>query len=387
MVSGGCSGAGGGASHVPECINPIWPCALTGAVAFLAGYTGMSVVIHGSSGCYYYPKSLLRTPLYGSFILHDEVVFGTGDRLRSVVADVSKRGGRVAVVNSCVPALMGEDLAPYLEGYSALLVDAPGFLGGVERGYRIAGETLMREAALTGDGVNIGGVCLLDPFWRGNLHEARRMLIRAGILVGTVVAADHIESVSHASPQTVTVNPDYPAIIGEDSGSFLGISKCRDTIIRVAERVPGADPSPLLDECRLAEERVIAACEKYLRRYDPPVAAIAAQEGYATLFDDILRRYLGADPPRVLPRNDSSGMAVTDYAAIADALSSDEYTLILGSSYEHHILPDAAFVGITPPQRGRVILGSPSLAGIEGVLNGVEMILNACMDRKKKSLN
>lgn len=371
---------------MPECINPIWPCALTGAVAFLAGYTGISVVIHGSSGCYYYPKSLIRTPLYGSFILHDEVVFGTGERLRSVVSDVSKRGGRVAVVNSCVPALMGEDLAPYLDGYSALFVDAPGFLGGVESGYRIAGEALMSEAAITADGVNIGGVCLLDPFWRGNLHEGGRMLARAGIPVGTVVAADHIEAISHAAPLTVTVNPDYPAIIGEDSGSFLGISACSDTIMQVAERVPGSDPSPLLDECRLAEERAIAACEKYLRRHDPPVAAIAAQAGYASFFDDILRTYLGAGSSLILPRNDSSGIAVTDHAAIADALSSDEYTLILGSSYEHQMQPCAAFVGITPPQRGRVILGSPPLAGIEGMLNGVEMILNACMDRKKKIL-
>ena len=369
---------------MPECVNPIWPCALTGAVAFLAGYTGISVVIHGSSGCYYYPKSLIRTPLFCSFILHDEVVFGTGDRLRSVVAEVSKREGRVAIVNSCVPALMGEDLASELDGYSALFVDAPGFLGGVETGYRIAGEALMKDAAITTEGVNIGGICLLDPFWRGNLHEARRMLAMADIPVGTVIATDHIKAISHAAPVTVTVNPDYPASIGEYGGSLLGFSVLTDTIVRAAERVRGANPSPLLDECQWAEERVIAACEKYLRRHDPPVAAIAAQAGYASFFEDILRTYLGADAPLILPRNDSSGPAVTDYAVISNALSSDDYDLILGSSYEHHLRPDAAFVGITPPQRGRVILGSPPLAGVEGMLNAVEMVLNACMDRKKK---
>jgi nitrogenase molybdenum-iron protein alpha/beta subunit len=55
---------------------------MTGAAACLAGFSGMSVVIHGYSGCYYYPTTLLHAPLHGTFILEYEGIFGSEDRLR-----------------------------------------------------------------------------------------------------------------------------------------------------------------------------------------------------------------------------------------------------------------------------------------------------------------
>jgi nitrogenase molybdenum-iron protein alpha/beta subunit len=50
---------------MPECDNPLWPCAMTGAAACLAGFRGMSVVIHGSSGCYYYRRTGCAKSLAG----------------------------------------------------------------------------------------------------------------------------------------------------------------------------------------------------------------------------------------------------------------------------------------------------------------------------------
>lgn len=371
---------------MPECVNPIWPCALTGAVSFLAGFRGLSVVIHGSSGCYYYPKSLIKAPLHGSFILNEEVIFGTGTRLRSVVSEVLEGGaGRVAVVTSCVPALMGEDLASELDGLPVLLVDAPGFCGEAEAGYRIAAETLLKEAVITTEGVNIGGICLLDPFWRGNMHESERILAMAKIPVGAVLSSDRLDALSRAAPVTVAANPDYAAPLGESGGSFLGIPALREAIEDASGAVPGADPAPVLAECERAEEMAFAACEKYLRRNDPPVAAISAQAGYASFFADLLSTYLGAERPLILPRNATETAAITDYDQIRSALHADSYGLVIGSSYEARILTDAAFAGITPPNRGHVMLGSRPLAGIEGTLHAVELILNAVMDQKKKS--
>ncbi|MCQ1538025.1 oxidoreductase [Methanocalculus taiwanensis] len=376
---------GGGAFPMPECINPVWPCALTGAASFLAGFSGLSVVIHGSSGCYYYPKSLIKAPLHGSFILQEEVIFGAGTRLRSVVSEIMERGAdRVAVVNSCVPALMGEDLASELDGLPVLIIDSPGFLGDAEAGYRIAADSLLKEAEITIDGVNVGGICLLDPFWRGNMHESERILAMAKIPVGAVLSYDQLESLSHAATVTVSANPDYAAPLGKSGGSLLGLSSLKQTLMYAADSIPGADPSPVLKECDKTEEMVVAACEKYLRRNDPPVAAICAQSGYAAFFAELLVRYLGAERPLILPRNTTDTPAVTDYDQIRSALNSDSYDLLLGSSYEARILPDAAFAGIAPPNRGRVTLGSRPLAGIEGTLHAVELILNAMMDQRKK---
>lgn len=374
---------GGGLSPMPECINPIWPCALTGAAAFLAGFHGLSVVIHGSSGCYYYPKSLIKAPLFGSFIMQEEVIFGTGDRLRSVISDLSKDAEKIAVVTSCVPALMGEDLVSELDGFSALIIDSPGFLGGAEVGYRIASEVLLKEAAVTTEGVNIGGICLLDPFHRGNLHESRRLLAMAGIPVGAVISYDRLDALSHLAPVTVYANPDYSISPGCCGRTFLGLSAIRETMVDISESVERSDPSYVLAECDWAEELVIATCDKYLRRNDPPNTAICSQAGYAGFFADLLVGYLGSDPPLILKRNETDTPAVTDFDRISDALNQDSYDLIIGSSYEAHSKPNTGFVGITPPIRGRVVMGSRPLAGIEGTINAIELILNACMDQKK----
>ena len=48
------------------CTNPVWPCAMTGACSVLAGFSGLNVLIHGSSGCYYYQRSLLKVPLFST---------------------------------------------------------------------------------------------------------------------------------------------------------------------------------------------------------------------------------------------------------------------------------------------------------------------------------
>jgi nitrogenase molybdenum-iron protein alpha/beta subunit len=57
--------------------------------------------------------------------------------------------------------------------------------------------------------------------------------------------------------------------------------------------------------------------------------------------------------------------------------------LVIGSSFERPVKPDAAFVGLTPPLRGKVRLTSPPIAGTEGTLYFMEGVLNACMDRNR----
>lgn len=171
---------------MPECDNPLWPCAMTGAAACLAGFDGMSVVIHGSSGCYYYPTTLLHAPLHGTFILENEVIFGSEDRLREVIGGLAGTGNRIAVITTCVPAILGEDIHSMLADLDVLLVDSPGFAGDAEAGYSKALTLLAPETDAATEGVNIDGVCLLDPFSQGNLQEIRRLLGLAMIPVATV---------------------------------------------------------------------------------------------------------------------------------------------------------------------------------------------------------
>jgi len=363
---------------------------MTGAAACLAGFEGISVVIHGSSGCYYYPATLLHAPLHGTFILENEVVFGSGDRLREVIGDLSGKGGRIAVITTCVPAVLGEDIKSMLDGTDVILVDSPGFAGELETGYRVALAALAPDVDPERRGVNIDGVSLSDPFYEGNLQEVSRLLHRAGIPVGTVFCRDWAEMAGHAAPLTIGTNDDFASGVGQYLGGTLGIPSLRATFEKLATAHEGADVDLVLAELDVQEERVIHACDKYLHRYDPPGVAIFAGTAYALFAADMLKRYLDAEILAIGTRNDPPALPVTQYPVekltgleqVSRKIKEVSPDLVIGSSFERSVSDDRTFVGIIPPLRGRIRLAHPSLAGTAGTLHFVEDVLNACMDKK-----
>ncbi|WP_243670826.1 nitrogenase component 1 [Methanoculleus chikugoensis] len=99
---------------------------MTGAVACLSGFEDIAVVVHGSSGCYFYPASLVGgVPIHGTFLVENEVIFGTESRLAEVIRELVGRYARIAVVNTCVPAIMGEDIGDLAGDGQILVVDSP----------------------------------------------------------------------------------------------------------------------------------------------------------------------------------------------------------------------------------------------------------------------
>jgi nitrogenase molybdenum-iron protein alpha/beta subunit len=372
---------------MPECDNPLWPCAMTGAAACLAGLDGVSVVIHGSSGCYYYPTTLLHAPLHGTFILENDVIFGSENRLVEVISGLSGKGKRIAVITTCVPAILGEDIQSMLDGHDVILVDSPGFSGDVETGYAKALATLCPAVDPDTPGVNIDGVCLFDPFSGGNVQEILRLFAMASVPVGTVFCQDRLDKVSHAAAYTVGTNGDFASGVGECLGGMLGLDAVRRSFDRIGEVIGGADIDPVLAELELQEERVVRACDKFLHRYDPPVAAIFAGRSYASFAARTLRTYLDAEITVIGSRNgrcDSSFPQVETggLSQVKELIDLHHPDLIVGSSFERSVSGHAAFVGIIPPLRGSVRLFPAPLAGINGTLSFIEQVLNASMDRK-----
>jgi len=374
---------------MPECGTPLWPCAMTGAAACLAGFEGISVVIHGSSGCYYYPATLLHTPLYGTFILENEVIFGSGDRLREVIGDLSGKGDRIAVITTCVPSALGEDIREMVSGGGLIVVDSPGFAGDLEAGYQAALTALGPTVNPEQPGVNIDGISLADPFHEGNLQEVSRLLYRAGIPMGTVFCRDQAEKAKMASPFTIGTNGDFRSGVGTYLGGTLGIPALRITFERLAEIFDHADTDQVLKELDLQEERLIRASDKFLQRYEPPCVTIFAGAAYALFAADTLKRYLDAEILVVGTRNDppekSGGQYKVEKLAgleeVGRRIAESDPDLVIGSSFERSLCPDRAFIGIIPPFRGQVRLAHYPLAGTSGSLYFVENVLNACMDR------
>ncbi len=375
---------------MPECTSPLWPCAMTGAAACLAGISGISVVIHGSSGCYYYPATLLHAPLHGTFILENEVIFGAGDRLREVIGELAGTGNRIAIITTCVPAVMGEDIRSLLDEHDILLVDSPGFVGDAETGYARALAALSPRATDTAEGVNIDGICLLDPFWRGNLQEIRRLLGMASIPAGTVFCSDHLRKTSAASPLTIGTNGDFTSGVGRFLGGTLGPDALRKTFGELGNRYPQADVSPVLDELDRREEETVRACDKFLRRFDPPSVLIFAGASYAKSAAGLLDRYLDAEILFLGLRNQCSNPGypsgvVSGLKEAENLIRKHDPDLVLGSSFERQACGGRAFLGITPPLRGTVRLAPAPFAGVNGMLSFMEQALNACLDHSRKA--
>lgn len=372
---------------MPDCTAPLWPCGMTGAVACLAGIPDLAVVIHGSSGCFFYPQSLLPVPLFSTFIHEREVIFGSLDRLAGVLGSIPPSYHRVAVVTTCVPAIIGEEIREVLPD-GAILLDSPGFAGQMEVGYGRALAALDPGISPEEEGVNIAGLNLLDPFNTGNLLEAGRLLSLVGVATGTRIPRDPLDLIGRCGSFTVSVNPDLPIGTGEVAGDLLGLTAVERTFSRLGDCIPGADISPVIAEASRAEERIQRAADKYLKRFDPPKAAVFGGFAYATFAADTLKRYLDADILVLGTRNEPRPspypvQEMVQIGGISGSLSGEKPDLVIGSSFERSAWPGAAFVGLTPPLRGRILLRSRCLAGIEGTLSFMEEVLNACMDRRR----
>jgi nitrogenase molybdenum-iron protein alpha/beta subunit len=360
---------------------------MTGAAACLAGFEGMTVVIHGSSGCYYYPTTLLRAPLHGTFILEHEIIFGSEERLNEVIGGLSGRGRRIAVITTCVPAILGEDIRSMLEKHDVILVDSPGFSGDVEAGYKNALSILAPRVDPSVRGVNIDGICLFDPFYAGNVQEIMRLLAMARIPTGTVFSHDRLEKVQHASPYTIGTNGDFLSGVGQYCGGMLGFGAIETTFKRLGEVFADADVDRVFSEIGQQEERVVRACDKYLLRFDPPSVAIFSGFSYALHVAETLERYLDADIRCIGSRNAPGETKypvkqVTGLDGVRSLIREHNPDLVMGSSFERSVGEARAFTGITPPLRGTVRLAPTPFAGINGTLSLVEQVLNTCMDRK-----
>ena len=359
---------------------------MTGAAACLAGFDGITVVIHGSSGCYYYPTTLLHAPLEGTFLMESEVIFGSEDRLREVIDGLSGKGNRIAVVNTCVPAVLGEDIRSMLASCDVTIVDSPGFAGDVEAGYAKALAALSPLVSEESPGINIDGTCIFDPFFRGNVQEIRRLLHLASVPVGTVFCLDRIENLRDASPFTVGTNMDFASGVGKFLGGNLGLDEIPATFGNIGRVCETADIDPVIRECEREEERIVQTCEKFLRRFDPPRVAIFGGLAYALFVEKTLKTYLDADIACIGTRNDPKESPGTTWVPgmnkVKALIDQNKPDLVIGSSFEHMIDPAPGFIGLVPPLRGRVRLAPRTIAGVTGTLSFMEDVLNECMNRK-----
>lgn len=363
------------------CMNPVWPCAMVGAAAAMAGLRGTGVIIHGASGCYFYADSIIPDPVNCTYLIEDEVIFGTGERLQEVAEALKPFSERIVVINSCVPATIGEDLAPYCAGSDALVIDSPGYCGDMMDGYRIALPHLPAETDPMREGVNIDGLISTDPFAAGNLMEAERLLSRAGIPAAAKYCNDTLASALKPALVTVTALPELASGFGQSMGSLLGLDATQKTFSALQEVFPDADCGSVMEICEETEELVVKACDRYLRVNDPPRVALFGIAGYMDMAGDLLSTYLDAEiccaGARNKPAADSVCTWAPDLGTVKTMITEGNPDLVIGSQYEKTLAPGVPFVQTTLPIRKHSMLCHRPFIGTEGVLWLIESVINA----------
>jgi len=369
-----------------DCMNALWPCAMTGAVTCFAGIRGIGTVIHGPSGCYFFPATVLHRELHCTFLIEEDLIFGAEERLLEIVSTLRERYAAVAVVNTCTPAITGEEIRTFLPG-EILMVDSPGFLGNFEEGYHAACSTLPARSDPDAAGVNLDGLQLLDLFCSGNALEAQRILAAAGVGVAARFCDGSLEEIGHSSCRSVQTNPDLASGYGQSMGTFLGITETEETLKSLEKYLDGVDMGAFEQEKESVERAIEVSCEKFLMRHDPPVVAIFSGFSYADFAARMLKQYLDASVTVLGCRNSPGNSrfrtaGACSLSAVKDLIAKDPPDLLLGSSFERLACPEAAFVPFTYPMRGMVRLKARPLIGIQGMAGLMEDVLNACLDHR-----
>ncbi|WFN37115.1 nitrogenase component 1 [Methanomicrobium antiquum] len=367
------------------CANPLWPCAMTGAASALAGIKDLGVIIHGSSGCYIYADMAVSDTLYSTFLVQDEVIFGTSDRLLEVVESISELCGRVAVINTCVPSVMGEDISGTLSEYDCITVDIAGFKGDFDYGWKSAVSALKPTCDPEKNGVNIEGICSLDPYSRGNLNEAERLLHVSEIPKASVFFKDTYNACKNPSCTSISANPDYNTDVSKVTYSILGLKETEDAFEKLSNQFPEANTEPVFNLTEEAEEIMRKAGEKFLRRNDSPRAAVFSTKSYSKFACDILKNYLDAEIVTVNTRNDNNNSDNSDsnnLREIVKKIDAEKPDIILGSSFEYAKFPKKPFFGLTFPIRHQKMLWHRPLCGVEGSLYFMDSVLNSLESKR-----
>lgn len=196
--------------------KPRTTCSLGGALAVLSSMPGVIPISHTASGC---AGNLSNATAFNSGycgssycsgqnvpvsnIGEFQVIFGGGNRLKEEIESTFEllEGDLFVVTTGCMTEIIADDLYSVVkefedQGKPILYVNTPSFEGDAYAGYDLVLDGIFnnylkpvkkKDPTL----VNIFGVVpLLDPFFRGDLEEIKRLLEKLGLKVNTFFTSD-----------------------------------------------------------------------------------------------------------------------------------------------------------------------------------------------------
>ncbi len=207
-------------------------CSLGGAAATITALPKAIPILHSASGCagnFAWTQnggSGLQVGGYcgsltvpSSNMQEHDVVFGGEERLREQIKNTLEvmDGDLYFVVTGCVPEMIGDDIFAVVnefrdQGVAIIGASTGGFRGNSYWGYDLALQALVKDYLTKGlpkvkGKVNLWGVApYMDPFWRGNLEGARRLLELLGLEVNSFFTpADTLDNIKNAGAAELNI--------------------------------------------------------------------------------------------------------------------------------------------------------------------------------------
>ena len=416
------------------------PESFLGAMMAAEGVSDGYCIIHGPTGCKYYPASVSenrypvrrdRPETRNMFRFADRYFFSQ-PRLPCTYLDMGKfiTGGKerltdlyhkveslspslITIINSPGASLIGDDITSIHGDIPTIHIDHAEYSGTCAEGYQTSIlkilETVKPIKTEKKKGVNLVGISVLHKNWSDTVNELSDLLGLCGVTVNCTVGAGwsvkDIET-SASAELNVLVYPEYGDRVAEFYHNEYGIDFVGDTVpigfdniekwVSDVCKALGKDPSPAFEyirEARRRAARAISLVESYHMLPKGRTFSLFCDGSTASAVSEFLYSYLGMIP---VAMTCPSGAKWKDEAmekirsrnipCSDDALNTEADIIITNGSIGSSCMTRKTvkgFVEIETPVTKYVCVCPEPPIGVTGTLTLIDRVLNIIASRQR----
>ncbi len=375
-------------------------CKLFGAYRTVISIKDAAVLIHSTVGCnwgtaaFHIPSRLEDVRQASSVLYEEDIIYGGRAVLEKALRHMTELYdcSAVFVLTGCVAEIMEDDVEGIIRCFSSprpiLPLKAAGFKGDMASGVADAMKLLvdnMEEKERKEESVNIIGI-FSDDFKGDADLESIKKLLGSGVKVNSVIPCDNYAGILNAP--AAALNIVFEGF--EETGAQMerrfgipyvtvnypyGIEGSRSFAAKVAGALGHGEADFLAGRERDAVKKLEPAYGYMHKLYGMP-AAVSADRARAYGLKSFLENELGMNVE--VFRDNSSGEREGGFEK---ALGGSGAVIVFGSSYERGISDELGIplIRCAYPVFDSINIGNGCYAGLEGTVNLVEDIVNACM--------
>ncbi len=416
------------------------PESFLGALMAAEGVSDGYCIIHGPTGCKYYPASVSenrypvrqdRPETRNMFRFADRYFFSQ-PRLPCTYLDMGRfvTGGMerlvdlyhkveamspslITIINSPGASLIGEDLSVVEGGIPTVHMDHAEYSDDCAEGFQTAVLKILERVRpvrrTERKDVNLVGICILHKNWSDTVKELSDLLGLCGISVNCTIGAgwsvNDIEN-SASARLNVLVYPEYGERIARFYHDEYGIDYVGDTVPIGFDNIEkwvsgicealGRDPAPAfayIREARRKAANAISLVESYHMLPKGRTFSIFCDGSTASSVSEFLYSYLGMIPVAVTcPSGEKwrersmNSIRSRSIPCSDDALNTEADIIITNGSIGSSCMTRKivkGFVEIENPVTKYVCVCPESPIGITGTLSLIDKVLNIIASRQR----